>query len=156
MVITQHVFITIKAAQTNGFDPSGWMVNHNKWTLKTVLSFKEPNVEWNTVKSYTPNCLQSRDFLRCGADDLCRPQNSQTQSQLLWHAHNTSLFVFAWPAAEHRLCPPLRAATTEMDVTVKYAYPSCTIIKMSTAHCVQNWPTGPQFDAKERDLTNTR
>lgn len=75
--------------------------------------------EWNekeTKKSYTPNSLQLKDILRCGADDPCRPQNSQTQGQLVWYSHNTSLFVFAWPAAEHRLCPPLGAATTEMDV----------------------------------------
>lgn len=72
-------------------------------------------LEWNAVRSYTPNSLQLKDILRCGADDLGRPQNSQTQSQLVWYSHNTSLFVFAWPAAEHRLCPPLGAATTEMD-----------------------------------------
>ncbi len=74
-------------------------------------------MKWETQETrYTPNSLQLKDILRCGADDPCRPQNSQTQGQLVWYRHNTSLFVFAWPAAEHRLCPPLGAATTEMDV----------------------------------------
>lgn len=44
------------------------------------------------------------DILRCGADNLYRPQNSQTQSQFVWYSHNT-----------RRLCFPLGAATREMD-----------------------------------------
>lgn len=84
---------------------------------------------WMKKRDRPANRLQLTDCLRCGADDLCRPRNSKrkkeknpqknnikTQSQLVRHSHNTSLFVFDWPAVQHRLCVPLGAATTEMDV----------------------------------------
>lgn len=103
-----------------------------------MSSFQELNAEWNAARHYASNSLQIKDILRCGADDLCRPQSSQTQSQLVWYSHNTSLFVFAWAAAECRQCPTLGAATTEMDVK------TCMSLMNHNHECMReacNWPS---------------
>lgn len=123
-----------------------WLITKRQNNTSVIL------FEWNAVKSYTPNSLLLKDILRCGADDLCRPQNSQTQSQLVRYSHNTSLFVFSWPAAEHRLCPPLGAATTEMDVKA-----CMSLMHHNNEHSTQcaelsNWPSISQGEEVNKHM----